>query len=195
MKITYPDGATPLDPDELVSLLLPISTQEELNSAEKEAIFECQLSLGRAKKLKNQILTLESLKEVHRKMFSSVWSWAGRFRTTEKNIGVAPHQIQVKLDELCKNSEYRIPYITEENWPEFAAQFHHALVAIHPFPNGNGRHARLATEILSWKLKQKEPTWGRRELVAVTSEREKYISALKLADRGEFSQLIQFMFA
>jgi Fic-DOC domain mobile mystery protein B len=194
MKITYPKGATPLDPDELASLLLPLTTQAELNSAEKEAIFECQLSLRKAKKLTNQILTLESLKELHRKMFSPVWSWAGKFRTTEKNIGVAPHQIQLKLDELCKNSEYRIPYLTEESWPEFAALFHHALVAIHPFPNGNGRHARLATEILSHKLKQKEPNWGRGELVTETPERETYISALKLADKGEFRELIEFMF-
>lgn len=195
MKIAYPKGATPLDPDELASLLLPLSSQAELNSAEKEAIIECLLALRKSKKIRDEILTIESLKQLHRKMFSPVWSWAGQFRTSEKNIGVAPHQIQIKLDELCKNSEYRIPYITKENWPEFAAQFHHDLVAIHPFPNGNGRHARLATDILSWKLKQKEPSWGRGELENATPDRENYIAALKLADKGDFEQLIQFIFS
>ena len=195
IELSYPDGATPLEPDELASLLLPISTQKELNSAEKQAIFECQLALANNRTLKDTILTAHSLKELHRQMFLPVWSWAGKFRTTEKNLGVAPHQIQIKLQELCLNYAFRLPSINKSTWPDFAARFHHDLVTIHPFPNGNGRHARLATDIISWKLKQKEPSWGRGELGQKSPIREKYITSLRSADQGKFELLTDFIFS
>ena len=195
MKIQYPTGATPLDTDELEALLLPLKTQEELNKAEKQAIFECRIAIQKSRKLKSKILTVSALKELHNKMLSPVWEWAGRFRTTEKNIGVSPHQIQIKLHELCENCSYRLAGVDERSWPEFAAHFHHTLVYIHPFPNGNGRLARLATDVLSWKLKLKEPTWGRGDLGSNIPERIFYIDALKSADKGELKQLIDFMFS
>lgn len=195
MKIVYPKGATPLDRDELEGLLLPLKTQGELNRAEKQAIFDCQLAAKKSRKLKAEILTLSGLKSLHQKMFSPVWEWAGEFRTTEKNIGISPREIQTQVYQLCENCDYRLKDLTDENWPEFAAFFHHALVSIHPFPNGNGRHARLATDILSWKLKLKEPTWGATDLAGSTPERDKYIAALKKADRGEFKPLQKFIFS
>jgi fido (protein-threonine AMPylation protein) len=45
-------------------------------------------------------------------------------------------------------------------WKELAARFHHRLVQIHAFPNGNGRHARLMTEILLQQHDQPTTTWG-----------------------------------
>jgi Fic family protein len=31
---------------------------------------------------------------------------------------------------------------------QIGIHFHHRLVSIHPFPNGNGRHARLIADVL-----------------------------------------------
>lgn len=195
MKIIDQEGATPLNKDELEGLLLPLKTQGELNKAEKQAIFECQLLVKRSRKLKAEILTISALKKLHQQMFLPVWKWAGEFRRTEKNIGVSPHEIQVQLHQLCENSSFRLNHLKEQEWPEFAAYFHHALVSIHPFPNGNGRHARLATDLLSWKLKLKQPSWGKEDLVESTPNRERYIKALKKADRGELKTLIKFIFS
>lgn len=194
MKIDYPQGATPLEREELEGLLLSIKTQGDLNRFEKQAIFECRFDLRKSRKIKKDILTLSGLKVLHRKMFAPVWSWAGEFRSTEKNIGIAPQEIQIQLQQLCENCLHRLSDLKADSWPEFAAFFHHALVSIHPFPNGNGRHARLATDLLSWRIKLPEPSWGQSDLTDATPERVRYITALKRADRGDLKPLIQFMF-
>ena len=194
MKIDYPQGATPLEREELEGLLLSIKTQGDLNRFEKQAIFECRFDLRKSRKIKKDILTLSGLKVLHRKMFAPVWSWAGEFRSTEKNIGIAPQEIQIQLQQLCENCLHRLSDLTADSWPEFAAFFHHALVSIHPFPNGNGRHARLATDLLSWRIKLPEPSWGQSDLTDANPERARYITALKRADCGDLKPLIQFMF-
>ncbi len=194
MKIDYPQGATPLEREELEGLLLSIKTQGDLNRFEKQAIFECRFDLRKNRKIKKDILTLSGLKVLHRKMFAPVWSWAGEFRSTEKNIGIAPQEIQIQLQQLCENCLHRLSDLKADSWPEFAAFFHHALVSIHPFPNGNGRHARLATDLLSWRIKLPEPSWGQSDLTDANPERARYITALKRADRGDLKPLIQFMF-
>ena len=194
MKIDYPQGATPLEREELEGLLLSIKTQGDLNRFEKQAIFECRFDLRKSRKIKKDILTLSGLKVLHRKMFAPVWGWAGEFRSTEKNIGIAPQEIQIQLQQLCENCLHRLSDLKADSWPEFAAFFHHALVSIHPFLNGNGRHARLATDLLSWRIKLPEPSWGQSDLTDANPERARYITALKRADRGDLKPLIQFMF-
>jgi Fic-DOC domain mobile mystery protein B len=194
MKLDYPEGATPLDPNELDGLLLPLRTQGELNQAEQASILEARLWARRSRKIKAEILSVSGLLTLHRQMFSPVWAWAGKVRTTEKNLGVSPHQVQMKLHELVQNIDHRAERPDESQWPELAAVFHHTLVSIHAFPNGNGRHARLATEVLSWRLKQTEPGWGPTELTDEAKRRELYISALRQADRNDIRSLVRFMF-
>ena len=194
MKFHYPPGATPINQDEIEGLLLPIHTQEELNFAEKRAILECIPWAKSNSKLREELLTISGLKLLHQKMFSPVWSWAGERRKSEKNIGVPPHQLEVKLQELCDNSQFRISRISDYEWPNFAAHFHHALVFIHFFVNGNGRHARLATELLALKLNHQVPFWGSDDLDDPSLMRTEYIKSLKEADKGEFEALVGFMF-
>jgi len=93
------------------------------------------------------ILSERFVRELHKRMFGSTWAWAGAFRTTEKNIGVDPAQIAVRLRDLLEDVRY---WIEHNTYPvdEIALRFHHRLVVIHPFPNGNGRHARLMTDVL-----------------------------------------------
>lgn len=124
-------------------------------------------------------------------MFGEVWKWAGIYRTTERNIGVAPYQISIKLMQLFDDINYWIENKVYDNH-EIAVRFHHKLVQIHPFPNGNGRVSRLMADLVLQKLNGKSLYWGNTDLVNVSEVRSKYIEALRKADSGDYADLIQF---
>lgn len=131
--------------------------------------------------------------DLHKRMFSKVWKWAGKTRLTEKNIGVPCEQIFTKLKILFDDTQYWIQEETYE-FDEIAARFHHRPVAIHAFPNGNGRHARLLTEVIQTVNGEVPFTWGSSDLYSSESEaRKDYLAALRSADKGDFSALIKFV--
>lgn len=191
MKIDYPSGATPLDPGEIQGLIPSILTQQELNQYEKANIGMALAWTRRSRKIKKELLSLSGLRSLHKEMFHRVWRWAGDFRSSEKNIGVAPHNIQTDLHNLCEDVKTWIQYSTY-NWDEIGVRFHHRLVFIHAFANGNGRHARISADLLLQFNKQKVFTWGSRELIEESEVREMYISALKMADKGDYGELLAF---
>ncbi len=131
------------------------------------------------------------LNELHRRMFSNTWRWAGSFRHTEKSIGVTPHQIPGALLNLLADTNY---WIEHGRYPvdEIASRFHHRLVSIHPFPNGNGRHARLAADILLESLGARRFTWGSGDLNRDGNARSNYLDALREADQGSMMELLAF---
>ena len=189
----YPPGATPLDPNELEGLRFPhIETRGELDQLEQQNIQDGLLWLIRQRKYKD-LLTDGFIKELHKRLFGAVWKWAGSFRTTEKNLGVDPLQINVELRKLLDDTRY---WIDNQTYPplEFAARFHHRLVQIHLFPNGNGRHSRIMTDVVLEKY-LKEPTinWRNHSLIGNSAYREIYINALRRADAGDYTQLIEFL--
>lgn len=192
MNFDYPDGATPLDPDEARGLLLShITNRSELDRWEQENISEAELWAFR--RASRDILTDGFIKRLHKRMFGTVWRWAGDFRTTGKNIGVPSWQIVGELRNICADCA---TWIEHGTYPpdEIAVRFHHRLTAIHPFPNGNGRHARLMTDILLVHLlKQQRFSWGSENLVNAGDCRQKYINALRAADRHDFSLLLAFV--
>lgn len=188
-----PEGATPLDPDEMKGLLYShITTRSELDELEQANIVEGMQWL---KKQKNpDILTEAFARELHKRLFGKVWKWARSFRKTEKNIGVDPVQIAIQLRQLLDDTKY---WIENGTYPpkELAARFHHKLVLIHPFPNGNGRHARIMADAILTKLMD-EPVidWaGGYRLEAMNERRDQYISALRAADGHDFAQLLEFV--
>lgn len=191
MNFEYPEGATPLDPDEARGLLLShITTRAELDRWEQENIAEAEAWAFR--RAPRDILTDGFIKRLHKRMFGHVWRWAGEFRTTGKNIGVQSWQIATELRNLCADAAV---WLEQGAWPpdEIAIRFHHRLTAIHPFPNGNGRHARMMTDILMVHLlKQPRFTWGRGNLVNAGECREQYINALRAADRHDYGPLLAF---
>ncbi len=194
MKQTdLPIGATPLDPDEMAGLKLKhITVRGELNRWEQENISEAMDWLDKRKN-KAEILTEEFVKKVHERMFYKVWTWAGSFRRSGKNIDVDWTRIGVDLRQLLDDVKY---WIEHKTYPvdEIAVYFHHRLVKIHPFPNGNGRHARLMTDILlSDVLGQKPFTWGNGDLNEEGDVRKRYIDALVLADDHNYIALKQFV--
>lgn len=192
LQIQYSPGATPLDPNELAGLIPNyITTQGELNQLERENILTATTwALG---KTNHDCLNVSFCLDLHKRMFSKVWKWAGATRQTDKNIGVPWQQTNTKLKVLFDDTQFWI----ENNiydFDEMAARFHHRLVAIHAFPNGNGRHARLMTEVIQIVNGEKPFTWGSSDLYGSESEaRKDYLLSLQAADNGDFSLLIKFV--
>lgn len=189
MKIDYPIGSTPLNYEELVDLIPGhITTQEKLNAWEEKNILE---ALPWAFKQK-EILSVECIKTLHKHMFDKTWKWAGKFRKSDKNIGVHWSQISMKTKELCDDIQYQLDHESFSK-DETAVRFHHRLVWIHPFPNGNGRLSRLMADLLITQQDERRFSWGmHQDLYKATSVRKEYIQALQLADQGNYSKLLEF---
>ena len=189
----YPEGATPLDPDELDGLKHKhVTTRGELDHLE-QANIENGLQWIKRTRRKN-VLTEGYALELHRRLFGEVWKWAGNFRSTEKNIGVDPRDIPVRIRTLLDDTHYWIEHKTYAP-KEIAIRFHHRLVFIHPFPNGNGRHARVMADALLIKLFDQRPIdWaGAHDLQTIGPRRREYIAALRAADREDYDLLFAFV--
>src|SRR4051812_16596856 len=139
------DGNTPLSPEELADLIPNLATKQDLNEWERENILLAREWAMRDRTSAPEMASDEYVRKLHRKMFSETWKWAGRYRTTEKNIGVPFPEIREPLMALFGDVRY---WLEHRAYPtdEIAVRFHHRLVVIHPFPNGNGRHARLLAD-------------------------------------------------
>ncbi len=192
MEFHYAFGATPLDPDEAAGLVpTHITTQGDLNAWEQINIVQGDRWAARQKK--RDLLDEGFVRDLHRQMFDKTWQWAGTFRKTNKNIGVDSAHVAVKLRNLLDNTKYQI-----ENQvfaaDELAVRFHHQLVLIHAFPNGNGRHSRLMADLLAMRLGSPRLTWGGGETAinTVGELRDQYLAALRTADKGQFNDLIAF---
>jgi len=186
-------GQTPLSEEEKEGLIpRHISLKSELNEWEEKNIQDAMTQVFRRKTGASRLLTVEFIKALHKKMFLNVWKWAGRFRESDKNIGVPWFNITEECKKLCDDALFWISHGSYEA-DELASRFHHRLVNIHPFPNGNGRHARLLTDLLLKALEMEPFTWGRQNLIHPSKTREAYINALKKADENDFRELIAFV--
>lgn len=186
-------GNTPIDPEELAQLIPSLSTKDELHEWERKNIIDAnEWALDPRRLRSKDPMTEAYLRELHRRMFDRTWKWAGIYRNTEKNIGVLVHEIRNRIPGLLGNTRYWVDngiYSADE----IAIRFHHQLVGvIHPFPNGNGRHARLYADVIAVKLGRAEFTWGRNDIVDAGPVRESYLRALRAADHGDIDLLIAF---
>ena len=183
------NDATPLNADERDGLIPShIALRSELNELERQNIIEADLwAFAR----KRNPVSERFARDLHRRMFRKVWRWAGKNRTSDKNIGVTRNLIKARIDEAIDNIQF---WIDHKTFPpdEIAVRFHHALVLIHPFPNGNGRWSRLIADILAVQLGRPRFTWGRVNLQNESETRKAYIAALKNADNHDFTALIAF---
>ena len=192
MIACYPDGATPLDPDEADGLIPSLSTKAELNEFEERNILSARHWAVTSRILRRDYPNVSALKRLHLEMFNATWEWAGQFRRSDKNIGVHWPSISGELHALCEDTRFWVVNRSYE-WVELGARFHHRLVAIHAFPNGNGRHARLATDILLRQHGQSPFTWGSQSLTPAGTVRRMYIDALWQADAGDLDALLVFV--
>jgi Fic-DOC domain mobile mystery protein B len=191
LKLDYPPGATPLDPDEIEGLLPDhITLQNQLNEFE-------EANIGQARewaytRRRGDPLDREFICTVHRRMFDATRRWAGDFRRSDKNIGCTWTEVPVRLFQLTGAVRAQLEY---NAYPpaQIAARYHHRLVSIHPFPNGNGRHARFMADLLLKDLTGNVFTWGQDTLGGAGAARTAYIQALQAGDGGNYTPLLTFL--
>jgi Fic-DOC domain mobile mystery protein B len=186
-----PDNATPLTPEEQKELIPSyITFRGELNLAEQENIAKARAWAIGTKC--DKLLTDTFIKELHRRMFSDVWRWAGQYSKTEKNIGVDPTEIPVEVRKLVDDVRTQIE-CNSFSPDEIAVRLHHRLTKVHAFPNGNGRHARLMADLLIEDLAGKPFSWGSGSLHEVGPLRDAYIGAIRAADKEDYGPLMKFV--
>jgi Fic-DOC domain mobile mystery protein B len=187
-----PEANTPLSPEEQADLIPSLATREDLNEWERDNILQgSQWALS-----ERQISRLDPTKEpyireLHTRMFDQTWKWAGTYRKTDKNLGVPVDEIRESLAQLLINAAYWLEHKSYDV-DECAVRFHYELVVVHPFPNGNGRHARLIADVVAVKCGRPQFSWGGKELTAPGEARNEYLSALRKADQGALAQLLRF---
>lgn len=184
------DAATPLTPEEKRDLIpAHIAGRDDLNEAEQKNIVRGQAWALRRRR--RDTLSEQFIKDLHKQMLGEVWRWAGQFRRSERNLGIPFYEIPAALRQLLEDTKVWIEY---ESYPpdEIAVRFHHRLVQIHPFANGNGRHSRLMADLLVMELGQERFSWGRANLQQAGDVRARYIAALKAADNHHIVPLLAF---
>jgi Fic-DOC domain mobile mystery protein B len=193
LDLEYINGQTPLEEDEKEGLLIPtIATREELDEFEQQNIEEAMQWVFSRSVNAGTILTEKFICNLHKRMYGDVWVWAGKFRKTDKNLGIDKWQIPVALKNLCDDALFWIQNETF-NADEIVLRFKHGIVSIHCFPNGNGRHSRLMADIIISKV-YKMPlfSWGADDLIHEGKGRSNYLKAIRAADNGDFEQLLRF---
>jgi|ERR1700688_241297 len=183
------DHATPLAPEERNALIpTHITLLSELNELEQQNIGAAdRWAFSR----RHVVLRERFLRSLHRRMFNQVWRWAGTYRTSEHNLGVAHYKIETELRQIIDDARYWVEHGSYAP-DELAVRFHHRLVVVHPFPNGNGRWSRLVADVLIVQQGGSRFTWGRANLQAAGDVRKLYVDALHAADNHDLEPLIRF---
>ncbi|MGE0521687.1 MAG: mobile mystery protein B [Variibacter sp.] len=183
------DDATIVPPGKRADLIPShITLRRELNELEQENILTASVW---ALQRRHDPVSESFARKLHRRMFRKVWRWAGKYRTTNTNLGVDRTLIQSRLYEVLDNTRFWVENKTFSP-DEIAIRFHHALVSVHPFSDGNGRWSRLMADVLTARLERPRFTWGGGDLGDAGQMRQKYIDTLKAADNQDFSSLLAF---
>ena len=183
---------TRLSEEDARGLIPIVLTHNDLNRLEQINIMQARTWAMRRSSIRvRDIFSQQFVKQLHRKMFDQVWRWAGDYRQSDKNIGVHHASIAIQIQQLLGNADY---WLNEQIYgvTELAVIFHHRLVKIRPFINGNGRHARLFAEVITSRYNGKKLTWGRISLSEPNEVRKRYIDALRKADGGRDDAIIAF---
>lgn len=183
------EANTPLDAEERQQLMPSyITLRRELNEAE-------QINIAHAAKWlssrRGEILDEGFLRELHRRMFGQVWRWAGKYRETPRNIGVDANRIRMDIAQAIDDARFWVANATYAP-DEIAVRYAHRIVAIHPFPNGNGRLSRMVGDLLAIYLGQPRFSWGSQSLIDANVTRASYVAALRAADAHDLAPLISF---
>jgi len=192
LKITYTDGQNQLNEEELTGLkLVDVTSYEAIQTEEQKGIAKTTAWVEKNYFKAERIFTEAFLKEIHKRMLSEVWLWAGKFRLHNKNIGVDKIKISSELKQLMSNTRF---WIEDESYTmdEIALRFAHRLMQIQPFPDGNARHAKImANVILEHLLNSEIFTWGE-SITDPQKNREAFLEALRKADKGKMEELLKF---
>ncbi|HUW79167.1 MAG TPA: mobile mystery protein B [Candidatus Nanopelagicaceae bacterium] len=190
-RLNNPSGSTPLDDEDALGLKPSwVSTRGDLNAAEQANIHKALMLQKWQSPTSTYLLDDLTMRRLHRDMFCDVWTWAGTYRIRDTNIGFAWERISTSV---VGNTRAWLEGDQAMPTDEIAYRLHHQLVCIHPFPNGNGRHAREAADLLLKSLGSSPFSWGGGRLEVASSIRDRYITALRSADAGDFTPLADFV--
>lgn len=187
-----PPGATPLNPEDARQLIpVGVSTRGQLDEFESANI-QAAMPWARRTRDTQEILSVDFCQALHRQMFGKTWKWAGSFRGHDVSIGDTPYyKVPILVRELCEDAR---TWVQAKSYTdqELCIRFHHRLVWIHPFPNGNGRHSRIMADVLAKSLGLPRFRWGEALLSLPGKGRTEYIDALRAADRHDIGPLLRF---
>jgi Fic-DOC domain mobile mystery protein B len=193
---TKTSGATPGD-DTSGLIQTQLTDRGARNAAELDTIsraYNKHVYRARRKSARTEWLTDEFIRRVHFDMFGEIWGWAGKYRTDRLNIGIEFHLIPEQIKLLCGDFSYWISDRGSMPPLEIAARLQNRLTRIYPFTNGNGRHARLITDIFFHSVKHPLPKWPQIQLLSEGDQiRSRYIEAMKAADKEDYGDLMAFM--
>ncbi len=189
-----PEGATPLA--DISGLLRDdITTRGQLDEAEGLNIVSAVEWIERGRFV--DVFTVKFYRELHTRMYDQVWAWAGALRSqtgTTPNIGVPPASVPAELGRVAMEFAREWEARNVERLLPFLARYHHALVWVHPFDNGNGRWSRLACDAVVERLANAPHiVWATDTLNVDSDERSAYIAALKQADTGNLQPLVNYL--
>lgn len=193
LELKYSNGQTPISEEEKEEILIPtISTRGELDEFEQANIEQAIVWSMKNTFSVSEVLSIAFTKELHKRMFSDVWGWAGSFRRSNRILGVDKFIIEQELHRLMHDCKYWIENNVYSQ-DETAIRFKHRMICIHPFPNGNGRHSRICGDILvSHVLEQPVFSWGGKGIEKSGETRDLYLHALRRADQNDFKSLLEF---
>lgn len=195
-----PAGTTPITWEEQQGLIATwVSTRAELNTVEQENIATA-VRWSRSRRFAPRTVANEAwLQRLHRRMFSTVWKWAGQYRTSPRNLGVPHWEISAGVRTVAADILAMVEAVGPDDdgtiRDDIAVVFHHRLVSVHPFPNGNGRHSRLASDVLARALGRPIFVWGSAGGATLGEQgalRRAYIDALHAADNYDLAPLAAF---
>jgi len=165
-----------------------VTTREELFQAEFQNISKVLLKYILKKPSKRAApFDYPWLLRLHKEMYGEVWDWAGKLRRTNLNIGVDWHKVSFELHRLL--DEVKVWERYSHPAAEISVKLHHRLSWIHPFLNGNGRWARMLTNVYLRQRDMPVLAWAEKDFFLETDLKQRYIKALKKADRNDFSDL------
>jgi Fic-DOC domain mobile mystery protein B len=182
---------TPLTPSESERLVPSLSTRGELREIERLGIHAARVWAMRPATLaRSDLLSVEFVRELHRRMFGGIWRRAGRFRTAEEGAGWECGRVAQGVGLFLDDAEGWLRYST---YPvhEAAVRLHHRLVSVRPWANGNGRHARLMADVVVAAQGEAPLTWGAR-VPGPGSPSQRYFEAIAAADGGDLDPLVGF---
>ena len=190
-----PDGATPLEEEDFIDLIPEfVATRGDLNVVEFDNITKAMpWALDRARRGgPERVLEYSFVFDLHRRMFGDVWKWAGAQRSRVTNIGVDPPQITMQTKQTLHDAIFwHDEHVFDVD--ERAARIHRRLVAVHPFPNGNGRCTRLVADLYLTAIGHPVFTWGAGgSLGKDGGVRDCYLQALYAADGDDYGPLVAF---
>ena len=193
LELEPKEGDTLLSPEELDDLIPKhITNRNQLDEVEQNNIEDAfQWLLSKKVDSIEHLISTDFQNELHKKMLGKVWKWAGKIRSRKTNIGVNHLQIEISRKQLYDDAIF---WFQNETFDpiELALRFHHRLVKIHCYPNGNGRHSRIIADLMLEKVFKAAPlNWKGNDFVNINKFRTKYIAALKEADKGNYVPLLE----